>query len=153
VALIEAPPDRLWQLVSDITLMPMLSDELQSVRWADGFAGPKKGAVFLGVNLHPAMGEWTTKSTVTVFRPPTEFSWAVGDPNRPAAIWRFELIPHTRGTSLRYTARIGPGRSGVSMMIDREPNRAQDIVAERLRQFERNMSVTVAGLKALAESR
>ena len=31
-AWVGAPPDRVWELVSDVTLMPAMSDELQSVR-------------------------------------------------------------------------------------------------------------------------
>ena len=34
--LIDAPPERVWQLVSDIFLMPGLSSELQEVAWLDG---------------------------------------------------------------------------------------------------------------------
>ncbi len=30
---IDAPPDRVWRVVADISLMPELSDELQSVEW------------------------------------------------------------------------------------------------------------------------
>ena len=33
---IEAPPERVWPLVSDIFLMPGLSGELQEVAWLDG---------------------------------------------------------------------------------------------------------------------
>ena len=41
--LIEAPPERVWGLVSDIGLMAELSPELQEVAWLDGdpeIAGP-----------------------------------------------------------------------------------------------------------------
>ena len=34
--LIEAPPERVWGLVSDIGLMAELSPELQEVAWLDG---------------------------------------------------------------------------------------------------------------------
>ncbi len=149
---ISATPATVWQLVCDITLMPTFSDELQSVAWSTGTSGPRLGAEFTGVNRHPAMGEWTTRSTITAFVPECEFEWTVGDPDRPAAIWRYELTPHTDGTLLRYVAQIGPGRSGVSMLIGREPRRAAEIVASRLGQFERGMAATLSGLKALAES-
>ena len=38
------------------------------------------------------------------------------------------------------------------MLIDREPDRTQQIVANRLRQFVANMQATVTGIKKLAES-
>ena len=34
---IAAPIEQVWDLVSDISLMPAFSTELQSVEWADGF--------------------------------------------------------------------------------------------------------------------
>ena len=47
----------------------------------------------------------------------------VGNPDGPVAVWRFDLTSATDGTRLRYSARLGPGKSGVTMMIEREPDR------------------------------
>ena len=71
---IEAPPERVWRLVSDIFLMPELSAELQEVAWLDGVTGPAVGHRFTGRNAHPAMGEWATVSTVTECDPPRRAS-------------------------------------------------------------------------------
>jgi len=60
---IEAPPERVWDLVSEIGLMAELSPELQEVTWLDGVTGPAAGHRFTGRNAHPAMGEWETVST------------------------------------------------------------------------------------------
>ncbi len=83
---IAASPERVWELVADITLMPRFSAELQSAEWADGFDQADLGAEFLGTNRHPAIGEWTTRSRIVAFDPPRLFSWAVGDPQTPAAL-------------------------------------------------------------------
>ena len=48
---IAAPPERVWQVVSDIEVMPRFSTELIGVQWADGFSAPGLGAQFLGRNL------------------------------------------------------------------------------------------------------
>ncbi|ULE34131.1 SRPBCC family protein [Mycobacterium sp. IDR2000157661] len=148
---ISAPAVRIWELVSDIGVMPRLSDELRSVEWVDG-DGPRLGARFRGTNSHPAIGLWTTESVVVECDPPRVFAWAVGDPDRPAATWRFEVVPVGEAAQLRYTAEIGPGRSGVSMLIERAPQRREAIIANRLGQFDRAMTATIAGIKALAES-
>ena len=84
---IAATPTRVWQLVSDIELMPTLSTELQSVEWLGG-DGPDIGAKFVGGNRHSAMGEWTTQSEVIECDAPRAFAWAVGGRECPAAIWR-----------------------------------------------------------------
>ncbi len=148
---VAAPPQRVWPFVTDIALMPRFSDELQSVAWADG-GPPRLGALFTGTNTHPAIGTWTTQSCVVDCDPPRVFAWAVGDPSAPAATWRFDLSETGDGTLLLYTVVIGPGRSGVSVMIEREPQRRTEIVAHRLGVFQQGMTATLAGIKALAES-
>lgn len=148
---ISASPERVWELITDISLMPRFSTELLSTAWVEGFGGPALGAQFLGTNRHPAIGEWTTRSEIIEFDPPRAFGWAVGDSGNPAAVWRFGLSPTAEGTRLRYAARIGPGPSGVTMLIDRQPERAGDIVRRRLAQFEAAMHATVAGIRELSE--
>ncbi len=148
---IAATPTRVWQLVSDIELMPTLSTELQSVEWLCG-DGPGLGAKFVGRNRHSAMGEWTTQSEVIEWDAPRAFAWAVGGRERPAAIWRFTLTPTDYGTTLTYRVQLGPGTSGVTLLVGREPDRAQMIVAARLRQFDEAMTATVHGIKTLAEA-
>ena len=150
---IAAPVAQVWDLVSDISLMPAFSTELQSVEWADGFDEPGLGAQFLGTNRHDAIGIWTTRSHITEFDPPRAFEWAVGNPDGPAAVWRFDLASATDGTRLRYSARLGPGKSGVTMMIERQPDQAEAIVERRMRQWSAGMEAVLAGVKALAESR
>ncbi|MCH7599070.1 MAG: SRPBCC family protein [Myxococcales bacterium] len=83
---IDADPARVWGLVSDIELMPTLSNELQSVEWAEGFDGPRIGARFVGHNQHQAFGQWYTTSEIVSYDEPHEFAWAVGDSEHPSAI-------------------------------------------------------------------
>ncbi|WP_244942943.1 SRPBCC family protein, partial [Streptomyces inhibens] len=61
---IAASPERVWELVSDIALMPTLSAELESVEWLDGATSPALGARFLGRSTHQALGEWESTSYV-----------------------------------------------------------------------------------------
>ena len=150
---ISAPPARVWELVSDIELMPALSAELQSVEWLDGASGPAAGARFTGRSKHEALGEWETTSQVVEFEPERLFGWAVGDPADPAALWRFRLEPKDAGTELSEWMQMGPGRSGLSFAIDRMPDKEQKIVFVRMREFERNITVTLEQIKTLAEAR
>ena len=75
-AWIAAPQERVWELVSDIALMPRMSSELQSVEWLDGATGPAPGARFVGRSKHKALGEWATTSHIVEFEPPRVFAWA-----------------------------------------------------------------------------
>jgi uncharacterized membrane protein len=149
---IDAPCDRVWELVSDVGLMPAMSSELQSVEWLDGANGPAAGARFVGRSKHQAMGEWETTSHVVEFEPGRVFGWAVGDPASPSALWRFRLESKNGGTELSEWMQMGPARSGLSFAIDRMPDKEQKIVFVRMREFERNITVTLEQIKALAEA-
>jgi hypothetical protein len=147
-----AEPARVWELVSDVRLMPGFSTELQSVEWLDGANGPAVGVRFGGRSRHEALGEWESTSQVVEFEQERVFGWAVGDPADPAARWRFQLEPRDGGTELSEWVQLGPGRSGLSVAIDQMPDKEQKIVFVRLREFERNMTVTLDRIKALAEA-
>ena len=148
---ISASPERVWEVITDIAVMPRFSSELQGVEWADWFTAAGIGAQFLGHNRHPAVGEWTTRSEIVEFEPGRFFGWAVGDPANPAATWRYELSPIPGGSRLSYTGRIGPGRSGVTMLIERDPDHADEIIANRLREFRSGMTATLEGIRELAQ--
>lgn len=149
---IDAPPERVWAVMTDVEAMPSMSDELESVEWLDGATGPAVGARFIGRSKHVALGEWATTSHVVECDPPRVFAWAVVDPDDPAAIWRFRLEPKDGGTELSQWVQMGPGRSGLSLAIDRMPEKEQKIVFVRMREFERNITVTLEHIKKLAES-
>ena len=149
---IDAPPARVWALVSDIELMPRTSAELQRVEWLDGATGPCVGARFVGHSKHEALGEWFTTSHIVECEPQRVFAWAVEDPDNPTAVWRFRLEPVDGGTELSQRGQLGPGRSGLSRAIDEMPDKEQKIVFVRLREFEAGMTSNLEHIKRLAES-
>ena len=149
---IDAPPERVWEVASDIETMPRTSPELRSVEWLDGRTGPCLGARFVGHSRHEAFGEWSTTSHLVEYEPPRVFAWAVEDIEHPSAVWRFTLTPQEDGgTLLHQWMQMGPGRSGLSYAIDRMPEKEQSIVFVRLREFETNIGRTLAAIKELAE--
>jgi len=157
---IEAPPERVWPLVSDIFLMPGLSGELQEVTWLDGVTGPALGCRFAGRNANEYNGTWETVSTVIECDEPRCFAWAVGDPGHPSATWRFTLRPDRAGpgagpdiagTVLEQWMQMGPARSGLSLAIDAMPDKEAKIVFVRLRELEGGMKHNLAAIKEMAE--
>ncbi|MFE8939396.1 SRPBCC family protein [Streptomyces sp. NPDC007872] len=156
---------RVWELVTDILLPARFSPELCRAAWLDGAEGPRVGARFEGHNHHRLLGEWRTVSHVTELEAAGErrvFAWAVTDadgryggpapdPARPMATWRYDLAPEDGGTRLRQSARLGPARSGVSLALDRWPDREERIVAARVEELRAGMEKTLAGIKSLAE--
>jgi uncharacterized protein YndB with AHSA1/START domain len=148
---IDATPDKVWPAVVDLPAMAVSSPELQSVEWLDDDV-PAVGSRFVGHNRHEAMGEWSVTSHVVECERPLVFAWAVHDLDEPAASWRFTLEPAGGGTRLTEWVRLGPGRSGLSLAIERMPDKEQKIVFMRMRELERNMSVTVAAIKERVEA-
>ena len=140
-----------WDLVTDINLPAGYSSEFRGATWLDD--GPRLGARFRGRNRHEALGEWETTSVITSFEPPRRFGWDVGDPDHPAASWRFELEEDGGRTQVRYWARLGPAPSGLTVAITAMPDKEERIIARRLAELEANMTATLAGIKELAEAR
>lgn len=148
---IDAAPDTVWELVSDIHLMPQLSSELQEVTWLDGATGPAIGRRFAGRNRHQAIGEWKSVSTIVEADAPTCFAWAVGDPEFPSSLWRFSILDEVQGCTLEQWMQLGPGPSGLSSAIDAMPDKEQTLVFVRLREFEAAIQTNLAAIKDLAE--
>lgn len=83
---VAAPPDAIWNLVTDIRLPARFSSEFDGADWLDGLTEPKVGARFVGRNHHPAAGEWETTSTVVECDPGRAFAWmSATRPTRPPA--------------------------------------------------------------------
>lgn len=150
-AYIEAPCERVWALVTDIGLMAEMSDELVAAEWLDGATEAALGHRFRGTNRHQALGEWQTTSYIVEFEPGRRFTWAVQDPEHPTATWRYTLRPEGSGTVLEQWARMGPAPSGLSVAIERMPDKEQRIVFVRLREFEAGITANLAALKGRAE--
>lgn len=150
--IIDAPPAAVWPLVCDIQTPAKFSSEFQGGQWLDGATGPALGARFRGRNYHEARGTWETESTICELESERAFGWAVGDPARPAARWRFTLEPEGAGTRITQWMQMGPGESGISEIIEQMPDKEHRILRRRLAEHQANMMATLAGIKALAEA-
>lgn len=149
---IDAPPSRVWSLVTDIDLPARFSEEFQGAEWV-GATGPQVGAWFVGRNRNERTGEWVTSAVVVACDPERAFAWAVAGPEFPSAIWRFELEPEDDGTRLRQWMRMGPARSYLNSFIEAAPDREEEIVAYRQDDLRQSMRETLEGIKAIAEGR
>ena len=150
---VNAPPERVWALVSDISISAQFSEEFQGAVWAESFDGPALGAQFIGTNKHPKIGEWQTTSTITELVENERFGWAVGTTEVDAAArWRWEIDElHGHRCRLRHTVRLGPGPSGLTPAIEAMPDKETLIITRRQEEHLANMRLCVNGIKALAE--
>jgi uncharacterized protein YndB with AHSA1/START domain len=147
---IEASPERVWEMVTDIVGMGDWSPEYDGGEWLDGASGPTLGARFRGRNRRLDR-KWESVSTVVEAEPGRSFAWAVDDPANPGATWRFDLTPEGAGTRVRQYVRLGPGPSGLTRRIEQVPDREERIVQARVDEHRRNMETTLQSMKSAAE--
>lgn len=88
---VDAPPQVVWSLVTDITRYGEWSPENRGGKWR-GDPGP--GAVFKGSNRHGFM-RWTTTCTVVDYDEPSRFTFDVSESRMR---WGFRLEPDRGGT-------------------------------------------------------
>lgn len=153
---IGAPSSAVWPLLIDIDTPAAFSHEFQGADWLEppGDDGPELGDRFRGRNKHQVVGEWSVTCEVSAVEAEQVFEWTVfgGDPPQKAARWRYDLTADgDAACTLRFSAEMGPGPSGLTPAIERMPDREDDIVARRLSEWNGNMVRTIEGIKALAE--
>lgn len=95
---IDAPPDKVWALISDITRMGDYSPEVFEAEWLGGATGPAVGARYRGHVKRNEKGPiyWTT-CEVTECVPGEVFEFAVVMNNAHVNTWRYEFAPAEGG--------------------------------------------------------
>jgi uncharacterized protein YndB with AHSA1/START domain len=96
---IEAQPETLWSMVSDVTRMGDWSPETSRAEGVDGATGPAVGARFKGRNQR-GRAKWSTTCTVTASESGREFSFVVGTPEKPKTTWSYRFAASGSGTDV-----------------------------------------------------
>ncbi len=98
----DAPPERIFDLVSDVTQVGKFSPETFEAEWLDGATGPAVGTRFRGHVKRNGRGPvyWTT-CTITACEPGREFAFGVGGSGSKAInTWRYQLERNGEGTDV-----------------------------------------------------
>lgn len=142
---IDAPPDQVWALVSDVTRIGEFSPETFEARWTRGSTGPEVGAYFKGHVKRNGVGPtYWTGCKVTRCEPERLFEWSVGTDDVTVNNWGYRLEPEGRGTRVTEYFRLEP----------KLPMRVYWLVlgALRGRTNERGMRTTLERMKAVLEA-
>ncbi len=110
---IDASPEVVWEVISDVGRMPEFSPEL---RKAFVIGGPGLGANIVGINRRGAV-VWPTTSKVVRWEPARAVAWKVRE---SGATWVYELEPSAGGTTVtgrRVLARFGLGTTLLGPVI------------------------------------
>lgn len=106
---VAAPPQAVWELVSDLPGMGAFSPESTGGSWVGGATGPAVGASFRGRNA-AGRRRWSTRSTVVRSEPGRAFAFDVSAGGLPVAQWAYELEPTADGCRLTETWTDRRGR-------------------------------------------
>jgi hypothetical protein len=95
---VQAPPDVVYGIVSDVTRMPELSPEILRCVWLDGADGPAVGARFRATNKVPHRPPWNNRPVVVVADPGREFTISRTERFAGTVVWRYRMEPVDGGT-------------------------------------------------------
>ncbi|MGB7050815.1 MAG: SRPBCC family protein [Acidimicrobiales bacterium] len=142
----DAPVDKVWGLVSDVTRVGEFSPETFEAEWLDGATAPATGVRFRGHVRRNGRGPvyWTT-CTITDCEPDQEFGFAVGGLGSKAVnTWRYRLAPAGGGTDVTESFELA----------DNPAIRLYWAIAGRARgrTNENGMRTTLERMKAAVES-
>src|SRR4051812_33689445 len=105
----DAPPEKVWQLVSDITRVGEFSPETFEAEWLGGATGPQIGAKFRGhVKRNEKGPTYWTVCKVTHCEPQRDFGFAVMAAGRPVNHWRYQLAASDGGTDVTESFELEP---------------------------------------------
>ena len=100
----EAAPEAIWDLVSDVTKIGRYSPETFEAEWLDGATGPSVGARFRGHVKRNGIGPiYWTSCTVQECEPGRAFTFGVGPPDKALSVWGYRMEPVDQGTDVTET--------------------------------------------------
>ena len=145
---IAAPPDRVYDLLSDITRMGEWSPECRSCAWTGGATGPAVGARFKARNKGGRGPSWFNKPTVTVAEPAQQFAFNRHGPGVGSYTWRYVLEPTAGGTRVTESFDVeSPLPSAMNWLTEKWVGSS-----DRDADLHEGMEVTLARIKAAAEA-
>jgi hypothetical protein len=95
---IEATPEALYALISDVTRTPEYSPEVVRCTWIKGATGPAVGARFKAINHAGRVPDWPNKPVITVAEPNRRFAFERTEIGGGTIEWRYEFEPQGTGT-------------------------------------------------------
>src|SRR5664280_2073263 len=139
------PPEKLYDMVSDVTRMGEWSPVCKACWWDDG-AGPTVGSWFTGHN-ETTERTWETRSQVVTADRGREFAYVVGGTR---VRWGYTFAPVTEGTEVTESWGFLP--DGIAMFEERFGDEAPTQIANRTEAARQGIPVTLTAIKRVAEA-
>ncbi len=142
---INADPERIYGLISDLPRMGEWSPECERVEWTDGSSTAAVGARFTGYNRGGPfrLMRWSRRGRVLTADPGREFAFVTEEGGRESTVWRYRLEPVADTTQVTesYQVRWIPAWA-----------RIIDVPTNRHRELREAMRHTLRRLQGAAET-
>lgn len=103
---IEASPDAVWALVSDVTRTPEWSPVVRRIEWLDGGDRARPGARFKGHNRFNGF-RWSRECEVSEAEPGRVFAFSTfGKQGEEQTRWRYAIEPEADGSRVTLAYEI-----------------------------------------------
>jgi uncharacterized protein YndB with AHSA1/START domain len=155
---VDRSPEEVWALITDLDVVGRISPERFEASWLDGATGPAIGARYHSRNTFPDGFTSEVLCRIVAATAPSSFAWEVldvhdPDGRLPLCRWEYEIQPagaENAGSSSVIVHRFvhGPGTTNVRIRALSDPERAEQIVAERLAELNQNMTTTLSAIFA-----
>ena len=142
---VDAAPEVLYDLVSDMPRMGEWSPECETVEWQGDTTGPAVGARFVGHNRGGPfrLMRWSRHGRVLAADTGREFAFVTEEGGRESTVWRYRFETVEGGTRVTesYEVRWIPAWA-----------RMLDVPTNRHRELHEAMRHTLGRLKTVAEA-
>ena len=95
---IDASPEALYALISDVTRTPEYSPEVVRCTWKKGATGPAVGARFKAINHAGRVPDWPNWPVITIADPGKMFAFERTEVGGGTIEWRYTFEPQGTGT-------------------------------------------------------
>ncbi|WP_037309773.1 SRPBCC family protein [Amycolatopsis orientalis] len=144
---IDAPPEKVYRLISDPVAMAECAEELRKARWIRGATEAAVGNWFSGSNRN-GLRRWVTHAEIIEAEPGRRFAYRVRTPFFvPISRWEYDIRPDGDGSRVTVTnwLRVPPWFVPLAILITGQPDRAATNRA--------NIAATLRRVKARLEGR
>lgn len=145
---IEAPPEALYGVVSDVTRTPELSPEIKKCAWIGGATGPAVGARFKAWNNVGHGPSWFNKPVITVLEPNREIAWERTEVGGGTVEWRYRFEPEGTGTRVTESYAVVKPLNAFGWFIIEGLYRLKDRKADLRRGMEQTLDRLAAVVDA-----
>ncbi len=142
---IDAPAERVWAMVADVTRMGEWSPENDGAVWRKGATAAVPGATFVGTNSQ-GRRSWETTCTIVEAEPGRVLSFRVKAVGMKVARWTYRFEPTDGGC--RVTEEWIDERNALVKALGKPVSG----VSDRLHHNRAGMEQTLENLKSAAEA-